>query len=120
MSTVSEERYVNLRDLCDEVDSDLFEPLSWILILNLDLIPKRDIRANRNLSFSYNLMDEKYKEAESIAQEIISSKNPISKHYVRLLELDPNLKKTIEIARKFFALAHRRIEISKQLGIKKF
>ncbi|MHA1953919.1 MAG: hypothetical protein ACW96U_08235 [Candidatus Heimdallarchaeaceae archaeon] len=120
MSTVSEERYVDLSKLCDKVDSELFEPLSWILVLNLDLIPEEDIMANENLKFSFHLMHQRIKDAADIAKGIIESKNPISKHYNLLLKLDPDLLKTSEIARSFFALSLRRIEITEKLGIKKF
>ncbi|NPD90063.1 MAG: hypothetical protein HGN29_15220 [Asgard group archaeon] len=119
MSTVSEERYVDLSKLCDKVDSELFDPLSWILVLNLDLIPEEDIMANENLRFSYNLMQQKYKEAIDIAKAIAASKNPISKYFNMLLKMDPDLSKTSEIAKAFFALSLRRIEIIEKLGIKK-
>ncbi|MCG3219986.1 MAG: hypothetical protein H7641_01280 [Candidatus Heimdallarchaeota archaeon] len=118
MSTVSEERYVDLRKLCDKVDSELFDPLSWILILNLDLIPVDDIMANENMKFSYYLMHQRNKEASDIAKVIAALKNPISKHYNMLLKLDPDLSKTFEIAQAFLALSLRRIEITEKLGIK--
>lgn len=120
MSAVSEERYVDLSILCDKVDPELFDPLSWIFVLNLDLIPEEDIMVNENLKFSYHLMYQRKKEASDIAKAIIASKNPISKHYDILLKLDPDLSKTFEIAKTFFALSLRRIEITKKLGIKKF
>ncbi len=119
MSTVSEERYVDLSKLCDNIDPELFDPLSWILVLNLDLIPEEDIMANENLKFSYHLMYQNIKEALAIANAIIASKSPISKHFNILLKLDPDLSKTFEIAQAFFALSRRRIEITEKLGIKK-
>ena len=120
MSTASEERYVDLNELCDKVDSDLFDPLSWILILNLDLIPKEDVMINDNLKFSYHLMHQRMKEATDIAKSIVASKNPISKHFNMLLKLDPDLSKTLKIAESFFALSRRRIEITEKLGIKQY
>jgi hypothetical protein len=120
MSAVTEERYIDLQKLCDKVDPDLFEPLSWILMLNLDLVPEEEILVNQNLRFSYALMHQKLNEAMEIAKGIISSKNPISKHYNMLFKLDPDLSKTNEIAHTFFSLSLRRIEISEKLGIKKF
>ena len=96
MSAVREDRYVDLKKLCDKVAPDMFETLSWILIMNLDLIPTEDIETNPNLQFSYLLMNNKYGEATALGNEIASSKNPISKHYKQMFELDPKLEKTIK------------------------
>jgi len=120
MSTPTEERYIDLKKLCDRVAPDLFDSLSWILIMNLDLIPEDDIGLNPNLQFSYALMYQKYKEADAIARSLSESENPISKRFKGLLKLDPDLSKTFEISQTFFALALRRIEIAEKLGIKKF
>ena len=118
MSTVGEERYVDLKKICDQVAPELFDTLSWIFILNLDLIPDRDIEANSNLRFSYHLMQQNYEEAKKIANDFAKKNISISKYYKKLLELDPKLEKTIEIAEIFFALAKRRIEVIRELGIK--
>jgi hypothetical protein len=120
MSAVREDRYVDLKKLCDKVAPDMFETLSWILIMNLDLIPQEDININPNLRFSHLLMYNKYDEAIALAKEIVASKNPISKHYEQMFELDPKLEKTIKVSESFFALAKRRIEVSEKLGIRQF
>lgn len=120
MSTVSDDRYVDLRKLCDKIDPDMFEPLSWVLMLNLDLVPEDEILANQNLKFSYSLMHQNLKEATEIAKSIVDSKNPISKHYRMLFNLDPDLSKTFEISKTFFSLSLRHIEIAKKLGIKQY
>ncbi|MHA1551704.1 MAG: hypothetical protein ACTSQC_07145 [Candidatus Heimdallarchaeaceae archaeon] len=60
MSTTSEQRYVDLRKLCERIDPDLFDPLSWILLLNLDLVPQEDIVVNPILKFSHELMIGKF------------------------------------------------------------
>ena len=120
MSAVREERYVDLKKLCDKLAPDMFETLSWILMMNLDLIPPEDIEVNPNLQFSYLLMNNKYSEATALGNEIASSKNPVSKHYKQMFELDPKLEKTIKVADSFFALAKRRIEVTEKLGIRQF
>ena len=40
MSTAREERYVDLKKICDQKAPELFDLLSWILLLNLDLVHK--------------------------------------------------------------------------------
>lgn len=117
MSTVGEEKYVDLKQICDQVDPDLFETLSWILLLNLDLIPADDVKINPNLLFSHLLMQQKYAEALEVAIKISNAGTPLSKRYIELLEKDPKLQKTNEIAETFFALVKRRIEIMEKLGI---
>ncbi len=118
MSTVREERYVDLKKICDQVNPEIFDTLSWILLLNLDLIPKEDIEVNPNLSFSYLLLQQDYEGAKKIANDFASGDTPFSKYYKKLLEIDPKLGKTIEISETFFALAKRRIELIEKLGIK--
>ena len=118
MSTTSEQRYVDLKKICDRVSPELFETLSWILLLNLDLVPEEDIEANPNMKFSYDLMNKKYDKAMEIAKSFADKNKPISSHYKDLLRLDPKLEKTIEIADTFFALAKRRKELQEKLGIK--
>jgi hypothetical protein len=120
MSTPLEERYTDLQKLCDKVEPKLFDSLSWILVLNLDLIPEEDIKANLNLLFSYNLMYGKVDEAKSIADKISKSNRPNAKYYQEMLSIDPDLAKTIEISTIFFSLALRRIEVAAKLGIKQF
>ena len=120
MSTPLEERYTDLQNLCDKIEPKLFDPLSWLLVLNLDLIPEEDIKANPNLLFSYNLMYGKVDEARKIAEEIAKSKRPNAKYYQEVLGLDPDLSKTLEISITFFSLALRRIEVAAKLGIKQY
>lgn len=120
MSAVREDRYVDLKKLCDKIDPDMFETLSWILVMNLDLIPREDIDINPNLRFSWLLLDNKYSDAIALGNEIASSENPISKRYKQLFDLDPKLEKTIKVADNFFALAKRRIEVTEKLGIRQF
>ncbi len=120
MSAPTEERYVDLEKLTSRVAPELFESLSWLFLLNLDMIPEEDVKANKHLMFSYNLMNEKYDEAKTIAKAFSTKDIVISEHYKEMLRLDPELKKTIEIAHTFFALARRRIEIAQKLGIKQF
>ena len=119
MSTVGEDRYVDLKKICDQVDPELFDILSWILLLNLDLIPHRDIDANSNLRFSYSIMNKNYDEAMKIAIKFSEGKTSLAKYYKELLDKDPKLAKTIKISETFFALAKRRIEIAEKLGIYK-
>ena len=118
MSTTSDQKYVDLKKLCDKVDSKLFEPLSWILLLNLDLIPQEDIDVNPNLKFSADLMNGKFKEAYSIAKFYAQSDKPIASHYKDLFAIDPELKLTSEVAEIFFSLAKKRLEILKVTGFK--
>ena len=120
MSTPLEERYTDLQKLCDNVEPKLFDALSWLLVLNLDLIPEEDIKANPNLLFSYNLMYGKTDEALEIAKKSANSNRPASKYYKEILSIDPDLSKTSEISLTFFALALRRIEVAAKLGIKQF
>ncbi len=120
MSTVRDERYVDLKQLCDKIAPEMFDTLSWILIMNLDLIPQEDIEINPNLRFSYLLMNNKYDEATTLGKELAASNNPISKHYKQMFEQDPKLEKTIKVAENFFALAKRRIEVTEKLGIRQF
>ncbi|NHJ33766.1 MAG: hypothetical protein FK732_12980 [Asgard group archaeon] len=120
MSAPTEERYVDLEKLTSRLAPELFEPLSWILLLNLDMVPEEEIKANEHLMFSYNLMYQNYDEAKSIAAEFSKKEVKVSKYYKELLKLDPELTKTIEIAQTFFALSRRRIEIAEKLGIKQF
>ena len=117
MSTVREERYVDLKKICDQVEPELFDVLSWILLLNLDLIPKDDIDNNHNIKFSYSLMQQEHGQAEEIAKRIAASDSPLAEHYKALLEKDPKLAKTNQISETFFALAKRRIELIEKLGI---
>ncbi|MHA1687415.1 MAG: hypothetical protein ACTSYD_13615 [Candidatus Heimdallarchaeaceae archaeon] len=120
MSTVGEERYVSLKKLTDRVDPELYETLAWLLLLNLDLVPEEDIETHPNIKFSWFLLQGKTDDALEIAMKLAEANIPVSKHYQHLLKLDPDLKKTQEVANTFFALAHRRIELSKKLGIKAF
>jgi len=120
MSTVGEERYVDLKKLCDKVEPKLYDTLSWILILNLDLIPEEDILSHPSLNFSYNLMLGKTDEALTIAKSLAESSNKVAQYYQKLLEIDPKLEKTQEISNLFFALAHRRIELAKKLGVRQY
>jgi len=120
MSTPLEERYTDLKKLCDNIEPKLFNSLSWLLVLNLDLIPEEDIKANPNLLFSYKLMYGKTDEALQIANKSAKSGRPASKYYQEMLSIDPDISKTSEIANTFFALALRRIEVAAKLGIKQF
>ncbi len=120
MSTTSEQRYVDLKKLCERVDSELFDSLSWILLLNLDLVPEEDIEANANLKFSRELMTGNFKAALSIAKSIVDSDRPIAFHYKALFKVDPNLSKTFEVAETFFALAKRRTELIEKSGFKQY
>ena len=54
--SVAEQRYVDLKKICQKVDPNMFDTLSWILLLNLDLVPQEDIDGNPNLRFSHELM----------------------------------------------------------------
>ena len=96
------------------------ETLAWLLLLNLDLVPEEDIETHPNIKFSWFLLQGKTDDALEIAMKLAEANIPVSKHYQHLLKLDPDLKKTQEVANTFFALAHRRIELSKKLGIKAF
>ncbi len=118
MSTVTEDRYVDLKKICDKCEPKLFDILSWILLINLDLIPIEDLKAHKNLLFSYHLMNQDYKEAKYLAEEFASTDLPISKYYKDLLIFDPDLSKTKEISEMFFHLAKRRIEIIEKLGLR--
>ncbi|MHA1221947.1 MAG: hypothetical protein ACTSSG_01105 [Candidatus Heimdallarchaeaceae archaeon] len=120
MGIHTNDKYVDLMKICKKVDPKMFEPLSWLLLLNLDLIPEEDLEANPNLRFSHDLMEGKYEDAKAIAQKYAQSDKPIAKHYKELLDLDPELEKTIQISQNFFALAKKRIELIKKLGIKQF
>ena len=120
MSAPTEERYVDLEKLTSKVAPELFESLSWLFLLNLDMIPEEDIKANKHLMFSYNLMHERYDEAKALAKDFATKDIIVSEHYKELLKLDPELNKTIEIAQTFFALSRRRIELAEKLGIKQF
>ena len=120
MSAPSEERYVDLEKLTSRIAPELFEPLSWILLLNLDMVPETEIKSNNHLMFSYNLMYQNYDEAKKLAAEFANKEVKVSKYYRELLKLDPDLTKTIEIAQTFFALSLRRIELTQKLGIKQF
>ncbi len=120
MSVPLEERYTDLQKLCDRVEPKLFDSLSWILVLNLDLIPVEDIKANPNLLFSYNLMYGKVDEAKNIADELSKSDRPNAKYYQEMLNIDPDLSKTSDIGQTFFSLALRRIEVAAKLGIKQY
>lgn len=117
MSTETEERYVDLKKICEKCEPKLFDTLSWILLINLDLIPFDDLKAHKNLLFSYHLMNQDYKEAKYLAEELASTSLPISKYYKDLLVYDPDLSKTKEISEMFFHLSKRRIEIAEKLGI---
>ena len=117
MSTAREERYVDLKKICDQVEPELFDVLSWILLLNLDLVPKEDVSIHPNINFSYSLMQQEYDEAKQLAESIANGDTPIAKHFKELFEKDPKLAKTIEISETFFALAKRRIELIEKLGI---
>ena len=86
-------------------------------MINLDLIPIEDLKAHKNLLFSYRLMNQDYKEAKYLAEELASISLPISKYYKDLLVHDPDLSKTKEISEMFFHLSKRRIEIAEKLGI---
>ncbi len=118
MSAVREERYVDLKKLCDKIAPEIFETLSWILMMNIDLVPKDDIDINPNLQFSHLLMIDKSTEAKELGKKMADSTNPVSKYYKQLFELDPKLEKTKQIADGFFALAKRRLEIIERLGIR--
>lgn len=118
MSTTSEQRYVDLRKLCERIDSELFDPLSWILLLNLDLIPQEDIETNPNLKFSYDLMNGDFDNALKTAKYFAESKKPIASHYKDLFKIDPKLTKTFEVAETFFALSKRRVELLEKSGFK--
>ncbi len=120
MSTTAEQRYVDLRKLCERIDPDLFDPLSWILLLNLDLVPQEDIEVNPNLKFSYELMNGKFETALKIAKSFAKSDRPIASHYINLFKIDPNLTKTFEVAETFFALAKRRAELIEKSGFKQY
>ncbi|MBY9001148.1 MAG: hypothetical protein KGD64_09555 [Candidatus Heimdallarchaeota archaeon] len=118
MSTTSDQRYVDLKKLCERIEPKLFDPLSWILLLNLDLIPKEDIGVNPNLKFSSDLMNGDFKGAYSIARSFADSDKPIASHYKELFAIDPELALTFEIAETFFSLAKKRVEIIEQSGFK--
>lgn len=118
MSAVREERYVDLKKLCDKIAPEMFETLSWILLMNMDLVPKDDIDINPNLQFSHLMMIDEFAEAKELGKKVADSTNPISKHYKQMFELDPKLEKTKQIAESFFALAKRRLEIIERLGIR--
>jgi len=120
MSTISEQRYVDLRKLCERIDSELFDPLSWILLLNLDLIPQEDIESNPNLKFSFDLMNGNFDTALKTAKYFAESDKPIASHYKDLFKIDPNLTKTFEVAETFFTLAKRRIEFIEETGFKQY
>jgi len=49
MSAVREERYVDLKKLCDKISPEMFDTLSWVLMMNIDLVPVEDIEINLNL-----------------------------------------------------------------------
>jgi hypothetical protein len=85
----AEQRYVDLKKLCERIDSELFDPLSWILLLNLDFIPQEDIEANPNLKFSFDLMNGDFDAALKTAKY-----------------------------ETFFALAKRRVELIEKSGFK--
>ena len=118
MSTQTDDRYTDLKKICEKCEPKLFDILSWILLINLDLIPFEDIKTHNNLLFSYRLMNQDYKEAKYLAEEFASTDIPISKYYKDLLIHDPDLSKTKEISEMFFHLAKRRIEIAEKLGIR--
>lgn len=118
MSTTAEQRYVDLKKLCERVDPELFDPLSWILLLNLDLVPQEDIEANPNMKFSCDLMNGDFKDALKIAKNYAESDKPIATHYKDLFKVDPDLTKTFEVAETFFALAKRRSELIEKSGFK--
>ena len=118
MSTETEDRYIDLKKLCEKCEPKLFDILSWILLINLDLIPVEDLKAHKNLLFSYHLMNQDYKEAKYLAEELASTNLSISKYYKDLLIHDPDLSKTKEISEMFFHLAQRRIMIAEKLGIR--
>ncbi len=120
MSTKAEQKYVDLKKLCERIDPELFDSLSWILLLNLDLIPQEDIEVNVNLKFSRELMNGNFKAALSIAKSIVESGRPIASHYKALFKVDPNLSKTFEVAETFFALAKRRTELIEKSGYKQY
>ncbi len=117
MSAVGEERYVDLKKICDQVEPELFDSLSWILLLNLDLIPEDDVKINPNIKFSYSLMQQEYEEAMKLANSLASGTTTLAQQYKNLLEKDPKLAKTKEVSELFFALAKRRIELMERLGI---
>ena len=119
MSTVREERYVDLKKICDQIEPELFDILSWILLLNLDLVPEDDVKLNPNIQFSYSLMHQDYDEAKKIANEFSTGDSTLANHYKKLIDKDPKLDKTIQISETFFALAKRRIELIEKLGIHK-
>jgi hypothetical protein len=116
--SIAEERYVDLKDICTKIEPNLFNSLSWILLLNLDLVPKGSLQKNANYLFSYNMMMGKYDDAMKIAQQTVNANRPNSKYYKEMLDIDPKLTKTKEIAKAFFILAKRRIEIAEKLGIR--
>ncbi|MCK4897032.1 MAG: hypothetical protein KAS47_09490 [Candidatus Heimdallarchaeota archaeon] len=120
MSTTSEQRYVDLKKLCERIDPELFDPLSWILLLNLDLVPQEDIEVNPNLKFSSELMNGKFDGALEIAKIFAESDKPIASHYKDLFKIDPNLTKTFEVAETFFSLAKRRAELIEKSGFKQY
>ncbi|MHA1346039.1 MAG: hypothetical protein ACTSVO_13255 [Candidatus Heimdallarchaeaceae archaeon] len=120
MSTTAEQRYVDLKKLCERVDPELFDPLSWILLLNLDLVPKEDIEANPNMKFSCDLMNGDFEDALKIAKNYAESDKPIASQYQDLFKVDPNLTKTFEVAEIFFALAKRRVELIEKYGFKQY
>lgn len=120
MSTTAEQKYVDLKKLCERIDPELFDSLSWILLLNLDLIPQEELDANVNLKFSRELMNGDFKAALSIAKSIVESDRPIATHYKALFKIDPTLTKTFEVAETFFALAKRRTELIEKSGFKQY
>ncbi|MHA1116433.1 MAG: hypothetical protein ACTSRR_10160 [Candidatus Heimdallarchaeaceae archaeon] len=114
------ERYIDLEQICNEYDIRLFKPLSWILILNLELIPEEDIQADPKLKFSHALLEGNKEEALKIANELKGKDTTISKYFKYLLEIDPELKNTLELSKKFFDFSKRRIEFIKEHGIKAY
>ncbi|MHA1305212.1 MAG: hypothetical protein ACTSQE_10110 [Candidatus Heimdallarchaeaceae archaeon] len=121
MSSVSlEERYNDLEELCEEVDIALFKPLSWLMILNLELIPKEDVMNDNKLLFSYSLMNKETEKALEIAKRCSKADNTLAKYFLMLLEIDPDLSKTQQISYKFFAFSKRRIEFAEKHGIKAY
>ncbi len=120
MSTTSEQRYVDLKKLCERIDPELFDPLSWILLLNLELVPQEDIDVNPNLKFSCDLMNGNFNDALKIAKNFAESEKPIASHYKDLFKVDPTLTKTFEVAETFFSLAKRRAELIEKSGFKQY
>ncbi len=114
------ERYIDLKQACEEINPKLYEPLSWILILNLQLIPEEDIKGNDKLSLSYNLMNSNTEKALAIVKKLAAADTKMSKYYKHLLEIDPELKQTQEVSTKFFNFSKRRIEFTKEHGIKAY